>query len=65
MKMVIDIIEVTLAAITLFLLIFIYVVRLEIKVARMANDLCWIKKTLSRRSTDNRENGDADANDLG
>lgn len=63
--MVIDIIEVTLAAITLFLLIFIYVVRIEIKVAKMGNDLCWIKKTLSRRSTDNRENGDADANDPG
>lgn len=38
-----------------------YFVRLESRIAKMGNDLCWIKKTLSRRSTDNRENGDADA----
>lgn len=47
------------------LVVLVYFVRLETRLAKINNDLYWIKKQLSRRRTDGQNREDVYANDSG
>lgn len=48
--------------IPIVLVLLVYFVRLETRIAKINNDLCWIKKQLSRRRDDGQERKEIYAN---